>query len=172
MQKSTSAMWLGALSLLLGLMALFNPVKFTWTAEIMASWSLAFVGAGQLVSAFSNGVKSLRWGLAASGALTLWLGLYLMFRPVIGALTLTVIVAVFLLSQGIAKVALAFRFKKTPAFWMILLSAVVSLALAFMIFNNLPQSALTLLGVFLGVELIALGVNLLAMGKVLKTAQS
>lgn len=170
MKKSTGMMWLGALSLALGLLALFNPVKFTLTAEMIGAWSLCFVGAGQLVAAFSHKASSSRWGLGATGALTLWLGMYLLIRPVVGVLTLTVVVAVFLLTQGVAKALLAFRWKKTPAFWLILLSALVSIGLAFMIFNNLPQSALTLLGIFLGIELMAAGVHLIAVGKSLKQA--
>ena len=172
MKKSTSVQVLGAMSLVLGLMALFNPVKFTITAELIAAWSLIFVGASQIASAFAQGPWKARASVSALGLLTLLLGVYLLSRPVMGVLTMTMIVASFLLLQGVGKALLAFRFTKTSAFWTFLISALLSLVLALMIFNNFPESALTLLGVFLAIELIAVGINLLAVGQLIRRDHS
>ena len=165
MKKSTSKMAFGAISLILGLLTLFNPVTFTIAVEIMVAWSLVAVGASQLVSAFSLKPWKDRMAMAGLGVLTSMLGFFMVFRPVIGVLSLTVIIAIFLLLQGVGKAVMAFRFKKSPSFWALLLSAILTLALALMIFNNFPQSALSLMGVFLSIELMAVGIHLLALGR-------
>jgi uncharacterized membrane protein HdeD (DUF308 family) len=48
----------------------------------------------------------------------------------------------------------------------------MSLVLGLMIFNNFPESALTLLGVFLAMKLMAVGINLLAVGQLIRRDHS
>ncbi|PUE11083.1 hypothetical protein B9Z51_01795 [Limnohabitans sp. T6-5] len=167
MSNSNYLMWLGVISLVLGFLALFNPVASTIAAEMIVAWSLMIVGIGQLVSAFNQKDGENRLGLGLLGVLGFFLGLYLIYRPVMGALTLTMIVALFILVEGLVKVYLALRFKGTPYFGGILLSAIVSILLAILILSNYPESAMTILGILLAVQLISIGINLLALGKLL-----
>jgi uncharacterized membrane protein HdeD (DUF308 family) len=69
--------------------------------------------------------------------------------------------------EGLLKAYLAFRFKGTSYFWGILLSAALSILLAILIFSNYPESAMTILGILLAVELISIGINLLALSRLL-----
>jgi uncharacterized membrane protein HdeD (DUF308 family) len=167
MVNSNYLMWLGLVSLVLGFLALLNPVASTIAAEMIVAWSLMLVGIGQMVSAFNQKAADNRLSLGLLGALCFFLGMYLVYRPVVGALTLTVIVAVFILMEGLLKAYLAFRFKGTAYFWGILLSAVLSILLAILIFSNYPESAMTILGILLAVELISIGINLLALSRLL-----
>ncbi|WP_194945372.1 HdeD family acid-resistance protein [Limnohabitans sp. DM1] len=167
MVNSNYLMWLGVVSLVLGFLALLNPVASTIAAEMIVAWSLMLVGIGQMVSAFKQKAADNRWSLGLLGALCFFLGMYLVYRPVVGALTLTMIVAVFILVEGLLKAYLALRFKGTPYFWGILLSAVLSILLAILIFSNYPESAMTILGILLAVELISIGINLLALSRLL-----
>jgi uncharacterized membrane protein HdeD (DUF308 family) len=61
-----------------------------------------------LVEGFSGGVK---WGVVALGALSLILGLILIFNPLLGAAILPVVVGILTIIFGIIAIVLAFRMR-------------------------------------------------------------
>lgn len=162
MSNSTKYNLLGFLSVAFGIVAMFNPLQATATAEMIASIGFMVAGGFQLFAAFTDKSTKYRWILAIFGVISVFLGLYLIVRPVVGTIIFTMIIAGFLLVEGLSKIFLAFKAKETSSFWMILLSGILSVALGVMIFNNFPASAASVLGVLLAVELISNGFGLLA----------
>ncbi|WBU56412.1 HdeD family acid-resistance protein [Paracoccus sediminicola] len=158
-------MWIiiGLLSILAGVLALANPFAATLTAELLAGWSFLFIGLLQIIAAFQiRGTGGKLW-VVLLGAACIFLGIFLLRNPLAGVVSLTILAAISFLAGGIFKIFLAFDFRGTNAFWLVLLSGIVSVALALMIFGNFPASALTILGVLLAVELISTGVSMVAL---------
>ena len=62
----------------------------------------------------------------------------------------------------------AFKFSGTNTMWFMLLSGIVSLVLAWMIFSGFPGSATWLLGLLFGINLIFTGFFFLSMSSTLK----
>jgi uncharacterized membrane protein HdeD (DUF308 family) len=62
----------------------------------------------------------------------------------------------------------AFKFSGTGTMWLMLLSGVVSLVLAWMIFSGFPGSATWLLGLLFGINLIFTGFFFLSMSSTLR----
>lgn len=157
-------LWLviGAVLLVGGLVAIFNPFAATLTAQQIAAWLFLFGGIAQVVAT----IRSSDWGARIINLVLavayLWLGISLLGHPLAGILTLTVLVAIMFLVNGILKVLLSFTLRGTPNFWAVLLSGAISIALAIMVFANFPQSAAVLLGVLLAVELISTGAMMIA----------
>ena len=160
----------GILMVVGGIVALFNPFAASLTVEQIAGWFFLFAGLLQVVSLFqADGWGQRLWALILALAL-LWLGISLLFNPLAGVVTLTVMVAIMFLAIGIAKLWFSLALRGTAYFWPVLLSGALSVILAIMVFTNLPQSAAVLLGVMLAIELISSGATLIAYALYVRTA--
>lgn len=158
-------LWLvvGIVSILGGLFALFNPVQATVAAEQIAGWMFLFVGVMQIFSALrENGFGAKIWALIV-GAAGVFVGISLLANPLAGVLSLTVLVAILFLGLGIAKTFMAMPMRGTTFFWPVLISGLLSIVFALMIFGNFPSSAVVILGILLAIELISNGVALVAL---------
>jgi len=153
----------GVISLLGGLFALANPLAATLTAVVLAGWMFTFVGILTIVSAFSDQGWGARIMAILLGVLLLLLGINLLGHPLSGVISLTYLVAVFLLIAGVFRLMLALATQISQLRWAMILSGVLSIILGIMIFSNFPQSAVVVLGVFLAIELISNGVSLIVL---------
>ncbi|MGJ8544173.1 MAG: HdeD family acid-resistance protein [Sulfitobacter sp.] len=167
-------LWLiaGALSLLGGVMALTNPLAASLTAEQLAGWAFIFTGMLSAFSAFGDQGWGARLFSLLLGLVILLIGVNLVAHPLRGLLSLTYAVALFMLVAGMFRLLLAFRPEFAPLRWVMLLSGAVSLGLAAMILGNFPQSAVVVLGLYLGIELISNGISLIAIALTRKTSES
>jgi uncharacterized membrane protein HdeD (DUF308 family) len=102
----------GILSLIAGLAILSNPL---WSTTVASTWLVILVGfltmfqgAAGLVVAFQGG----GWGMGALSVLGILLGLFLVINPLIGAATLTLILAIFMLIGGVGAIIQAFRMRR------------------------------------------------------------
>ena len=156
--------WLiiGVVLLIGGIVALLNPFAATITAQQLTAWIFLFGGIAQLVAVFHvTGWGARIWTFLLAAAFV-WLGISLLNHPLAGIVALTIVAAIMFLVTGLAKVIFAFSCRGTGYFWPVLLSGLVSVALAVLVFLNFPQSAAVLLGVLLAVELISSGVTLIS----------
>ncbi|MCO5084051.1 MAG: DUF308 domain-containing protein [Rhizobiaceae bacterium] len=160
----TSWVWLavlGAISLIGGILALFNPFAATLAAVLLAGWTFLLFGVVQLIQAFRiTGWSGFLWSLLL-GLLTVAVGISLLFNPVAGALSLTMLVAVLFLVLGVVKIMYGFSLRPISGWGFAVLSGVISLLLGFMIIADYPWSATTILGILLAVELLSNGIFLL-----------
>jgi uncharacterized membrane protein HdeD (DUF308 family) len=154
-------LWLmiaGVIALLGGILALLNPLAATITATMLAGWVLVVAGVIEVIGVFSaTGWAARLWSLLL-GILTVILGLYIRANPIVSTLALTWLAGILFLATGIAKVILSFSLRGTGAFWIVLLSGVVSVVLGAMVLSNFPYSAASILGILLAVELISTGI--------------
>lgn len=153
--------WMAAfavISLIGGVLALLNPLAATLTATLMAGWAFTFLGALQVIQSFQiKGWGGFIWALLF-GLLTLAVGLSLIFDPLAGMISLTILVAVLFLVTGIVKIMLSFSLRPLTGWGWVLLSGIVSLVLGIMILADILSAATQVLGILLGIELISNGV--------------
>ncbi|RGP37525.1 HdeD family acid-resistance protein [Pseudotabrizicola alkalilacus] len=154
----------GAICLLGGLLALFNPLAASLTAEQIAGWLFLFAGVVQAFAAFREGWSARAWLTGLLGALGILVGVSLLARPLEGIIALTWLVAIFFLVSGAAKVMLSWPLRKMPYFWLLLGSGTLSVILGIMILAGLPATAGIVLGTMLAIDLISSGVALIALG--------
>ncbi len=154
----------GVISLIGGFLCFANPLAATITADYLAGFFFLVLGIAQIVQAFSiRGWGGFLWTVAV-GLLTLLVGGVLIANPVQGAATLTLLVGVLLFLLGGAKIAYSISLRPASGWVWVLLSGVLSVVLGILIFSNFPWAAVTVLGLFLGVELTFNGVMLLMTG--------
>lgn len=161
-------LWLvvGIISILGGIFALFNPLSATFVAEQLAGWLFLFIGVLQLFMLFRAPTNTGKVFAAVGGVIGLLLGFELLQEPLQGILTLTMVVAILFMVTGIVRTVVAFGLRGTAAFVPVLISGLISIALALMIFSGYPQSATYILGVLLAVELISNGFSLIMYSRI------
>jgi uncharacterized membrane protein HdeD (DUF308 family) len=148
---------LGILMVLLGLFAIAAPVVATIAVQIMLGWLLVIGGIAQGVHAFM--VKGWAGFLLAllSAILYLVVGILLLINPVAGAVALTIIFAAFLVVEGIFKIVMALRVRDHRGWGWLLASGIVSLILGALIWAQWPSSALWVIGLLVGIQLVFTG---------------
>ena len=162
-----SLVWpaIGILMIIFGIIALLNPFSASIAVELMIGWMFLIAAVVQLVAIF----RVETWGERIWGILLVivnaFVGITLLGNPLAGIMALTFVIGLLFASSGIVKVIMSFGVKGTPLFWPVLLSGIISIALAFMVLTNFPASAVSLLGVLLAVELISSGVAMMFLGR-------
>jgi uncharacterized membrane protein HdeD (DUF308 family) len=171
MGKSLLWVVIGLVSIAGGILALANPFVASMAATTIAAWVFIFVGILEIVAAFGAEGALAKVGNVLLGALAVFLGISILQHPLAGMVALTTLVGILILAAGIFKMVIAFSLEDRRFFWLILLSGLISVVLAVMIFGNFPQSAAVILGLLLGIDLISNGVSLIAMGFALNKAR-
>jgi uncharacterized membrane protein HdeD (DUF308 family) len=87
-------------------------------------------------------------------------GVLLLRHPGEGLLTLTLLLIVFFIVEGISKVIFSLTVRPFPNWGWVLASGIVGILLALYLWANLPITAVWLFGVLLGIQLIREGAAL------------
>jgi uncharacterized membrane protein HdeD (DUF308 family) len=155
----------GLILLVLGVVAIVVPPLATVAVEIFVGWIVLVSGIVGLVATLrTRGAPGFGWSLL-SAVIAIVAGVVLLAWPLSGALSLTVILTVFLAAEGIASImyALDHRRDLTPRWSLMLVSGLVDLVLAGIIFAGLPGTAAWAIGLLLGINLVFGGIALIGM---------
>lgn len=147
----------GVVSLLLGLFAFAQPLVATLAAVAVIGAFFVAAGIMAIVAGASGRGYEGRGYTIAFGVLSLVVGVVMLTSPASGALSLTMLVAVWLAARGVLELVLGFRFRRHRG-WMLALGA-INLLLALYVLATLPWSALTLPGFVLGVSFLMAGIT-------------
>jgi uncharacterized membrane protein HdeD (DUF308 family) len=155
----------GAGLLILGLIAVAVPPLTTLAETILFGWLFMVSGVIGLFTTFwMRGVPGFRWSLA-SAVLAILAAIWLLARPIAGPLTLTAVLILFFLIEGISSVMFAIDHRRelSGQWEFMLLSGLVDLVLCVMIATGLPSTAVWALGLLVGINMVFGGVALIAM---------
>lgn len=163
-KNSTWFLLYGVVMILLGIFAIAAPGVATLALELTIGWMLLLGGAFGIFATFSGGREAPGfWWNLLTAIVYILAGLALLTRPAAGVITLTIILSAYLLAGGIFRIMLALGYRKDiPNAWAwMLISAVVDIALALMIIGGMPGTAVWVLGLMVGINLLMLGVALM-----------
>jgi uncharacterized membrane protein HdeD (DUF308 family) len=158
----------GVLALVLGAIAIVVPAVASVGTAIFVGWILMIASAFQAVDAWAvdhGGRRALRLVLAA---LTFAAGFYLVVAPLDGAFTLTVVLVIWFMATGSARIVVGLAERGLPGWWMTVLGGAITLALGILIAAHLPSSADWAVGLIVGVDLLFSGAILVALARSLK----
>lgn len=154
----------GVLLALLGILAIAMPYIATLATSIFIGWLLVASSVLGLYAVYSAGkdAPGFWWNLITA-ILYLAAGIMLLGNPVTGALSLTIVLAAYLLAGGVTKIVLGFQHKKDiPNAWFwILFSGLVDIVLAFLIIQGLPGTAFWAIGLLVGINLVMMGIAII-----------
>ena len=170
MATSLSAHWRlflgeGIVLFILGLAAVLIPPVATLAVAILIGWILLASGVVGLISTFRmRDAPGFGWSLL-SAVVAIVAGVLLLARPLSGALSLTVVLTVFLIFEGVASIMMALNHRHGfSARWtLLLISGIVDLILAGIIIMGLPGTAAWAIGLLVGINMVFGGSTLIAM---------
>jgi uncharacterized membrane protein HdeD (DUF308 family) len=151
--------WSIALSIFLivaGLIAILLPPLMGLGVTLYIGWLLIFSAIAHFAFAWkSHSAGAVMWEVLV-GLVYLFAGGYLILHPLAGLLSLTLLLAIYLLVEGIFEIILAFKLTRNGRFWMIL-EGVVTIVLAVMIWRTWPFSTIWAIGTLVGISMIFSG---------------
>jgi len=154
---SRAGMAFGVLVLLIGIAAIALPL--VGGLAITATVAAVLVIAGVCQTLFAFGAPSLGRGLVAFlfGAITAVAGIFIFANPVFGLTTLTIAVIAYFIVDGVYHLIAFVRLRGMDGRGWFLFGAIVSLALAAMLWADFPSSAEWAIGLLVGIRLIMTG---------------
>jgi uncharacterized membrane protein HdeD (DUF308 family) len=154
---------LGIALLLGGVVAIAFPFLSTIAAKRVLGWIFLFSGVVTVVHAFSAGNwRGFLWNLLIGILYTVG-GAYLLLSPIVGVVTLTMLVAAVFLADGVLEIIMAFRLRPHHSWGWVLASGVAALVAGFLIWSQLPSSATWVIGVLVGIKMIMAGWSFIAL---------
>ena len=150
----------GILSVLIGIAAFAWPFAATYAATLIVGAFLIAAGGVSIVSGIVAHDHHGRGYAIGFGILSLIIGLVMAFDPLSGAISLTVLVAIWLGVRGVMELLVGVRMRRARGLMIVL--GIVNILLALYVVATLPWSALTLLGFILGVSFLFGGVTAIA----------
>lgn len=164
--KTHSKMFMfeGVVLILFGLMAIALPVVSTLTIGLIVGAALLVGGVVQVVSSFKHSRESGFWLSLVVGALAAIVGLLFLFDPSSGALSLTLLLIALFLAEGVTKIVAAIQMRDVLPNWgWTLVSGLVSVVLAGILWSGFPITAAWVLGLLVGINMVFFGVTLIVM---------
>lgn len=163
--------WLGILMVVLGIAAIVWPAISTLVATLFIGWMMLLSGVVVLMGSFTINGTGPFFGAFLLALLSIAAGVFLLFNPQEGAVALTLVVAVVFLFQGAFEMVLAVEMRPFSSWVWMLISAIVSIAVALLIAAAWPTISLVLLGILFGVNFITTGVGYISIAHVLKPSR-
>ncbi|HEY6070680.1 MAG TPA: DUF308 domain-containing protein, partial [Chthoniobacterales bacterium] len=145
--------------LICGILAIALPWASGIGVVIVVAWLLLLAGVSHLFLAFhTRGVGGVLWQILLAliyGAA----GMFMLMKPLAGLVTLTLVLAIFLLMEAVFETALYFQVRdRVNAGW-ILFDAIVTLILAILVWSQWPSSSIWFIGTLVGISLIFSGIS-------------
>jgi uncharacterized membrane protein HdeD (DUF308 family) len=160
MQKSWKVLLAGGIIMMItGVLALAAPGVATLAVDLYVGW-LMIIGGIAGIAALASGKRltAFPWALFTA-ILSIIVGGLLVWKPMEGALSLTIVVAAFFVVEGVYQSAASIAYKDLlgSTWGWLLVSGLADLALAVLIGVGWPSSAGWALGVLVGVSLLTSG---------------
>jgi uncharacterized membrane protein HdeD (DUF308 family) len=149
----------GVIMIILGALAVIWPQVSTVAIDIYIGWMFLLSGIVGLATMFlAPNASAFLWSLLTA-ALSLAVGVLLLWHPVEGTVSLTLALIAFFVAEGIFQIAAAVRYRDAfPDSWgWMLMSGIADLILAWLMISGWPGTAIWALGLIAGINLITSG---------------
>lgn len=162
----------GILLVVLGLMAILLPLVASLAITIVLGCMFLVSGAVQFILTFSaRHLPGFSWSLF-SAVLAAGAGIVLLLWPIQGIVSLTIVVGVYFVMEGVATVMYALDHRKqlSQRWGFLVVAGVVDVLIAALIIIGLPGSAAWAIGLLVGINLVFGGAALIGMALAARSA--
>jgi uncharacterized membrane protein HdeD (DUF308 family) len=155
----------GIMLIILGAAAIILPQVATLAFTLVIGWLFLISGGIGLVTTFWMRSAPGFWWALLSAVIGIAAGIVLIRWPINGTVSLTLLLIVFFVVEGVATLMYAFehRAQLTGRWVWMLMSGVVDLILAGIVFAGLPETATWALGLLVGINMLFGGVAMIGM---------
>ncbi len=149
---------LGIVLIVAGLIVLGNIATATVVGTMLIGIVAIAGGVFEVIHAFwTKGWGGFIWQIIL-GVLYVIAGIYLVTRPVGGALALTWVIAIVFLALGVVRLIAGFQFRSAGG-WLLVLSGIFGIVAGIIILSGWPESSMWVIGLLLGIDLVFAGVG-------------
>ncbi|HUX72621.1 MAG TPA: DUF308 domain-containing protein [Steroidobacteraceae bacterium] len=153
----------GILMSILGMAAVALPNLASIGVTLLVGWLFIAGGFVRATMTFRKHLMPGRTWSVISSVIAVAVGALLIARPLQGVRSLTLLMAVLFLVEGIAAVFVALEFRRFLRSWVwTLASGLINLLLAFLIWSGWPNTATWVVGLYVGINMMFIGVALIA----------
>jgi uncharacterized membrane protein HdeD (DUF308 family) len=164
-----SILW-GVVLIILGALAVGSPFLAAAVVTTFLAWLIIFAGVAHLADAFrTHETGSLICRLLVGVAYIIF-GIYLVAHPALRVASLTLLLAVLFIMEGIFDIAMYFRVRTVQRSGWILMDGIVTLFLGLMIYAQWPSSSVWAIGTLVGVSMIISGITRVMMSLAVRGA--
>lgn len=149
----------GVVMIILGILTVCAPVVATLVIDVYIGCLLLISGiVGLIAMFFANDAPAFVWSLITA-ALSVLVGILLIWKPAAGALSLTFVLTAFFIAEGVFQtvISIAYRDLMRGTWGWMLASGIADLVLAAIIIAGWPMTAVWTLGLLVGINLIMSG---------------
>jgi uncharacterized membrane protein HdeD (DUF308 family) len=162
MRQTVKRYWLwylieGVLLVVAGILAVIYPVISSVSVVVLLGWLLIVSGVLQGISLIGAGQVPHFWLQLISVILAVLVGVLFLRDPAQELLTITLLLIIFFMIEGISKIVFSLTIRPFPNWGGVLASGLVGILLAAVLWSSLPVTALWLIGLLIGIELISVG---------------
>lgn len=150
----------GVLLIVAGILAIVFSAISSYAVVTVLGWLLITSGIVQGISLIGAAKVPHFWLQLVSVVLAILVGLLILRDPTQALLTISLLLIVYFMIEGISKVVFALTIRPFPNWGWLLASGGMGILLSLVLWANLPVTALWLIGLLVGIELISVGAAL------------
>ena len=163
-------MFFGVLEIIAGALAIMSPAIAGLTFAVVVGIALVIGGVARLfggfmADSFGSGALMSIWGLILAGT-----GFYFVIHPGLGLAALTMVLAVGLFVDGLARIVISLKMKPVSGWGWMLIGAILSIVFAIMIWRQFPLSGAWAVGTLVGISLLSNGFTTVSVARAAKKA--
>ena len=162
--SSRTGIVLGIATIILGALAMLMPMVSGLAATALVAVFLIAGGIARTIFAFKAGSFGKGVLVLLFGGLSIVCGVVMLFRPILGLASLTMVLAAYFAVDGIFEIVAGFKVRRSKGWFWLIIGGVASLVLAYLIWRELPVSGAWAVGILVGVRLIFAGWSMIALG--------
>ncbi len=163
-KNSGLLVFLGIMTVIFGVIAIGSPLITGVAVAVFVGFLLLASGVARIVHA----LKSKQWGTGfwgtAIGVLGVAAGLMMIFRPLVGLVTMTMLIAIYFLIDGISEIIAAFKIKPDQGWGWVLFNGIIAVVLGLMIWRQWPVSGAWAIGLLVGIHILMTGWSMIILG--------
>lgn len=149
-------MTIGCLALIAGVVAILYSALAALVSVLVLAWLLIVAGVLEAAYAIRHRDRGHMAIYLLEALVAIVIGALLLQSPARGAIVLTLLLATYFLIAGIFRIVAALTLRLPYWLWT-LASGVISLALGIIVWGGWPVTALWVLGLFIGINLLFAG---------------
>jgi uncharacterized membrane protein HdeD (DUF308 family) len=155
---------MGLASIVLGVLAIVLPYAATLFTTVVIGWLIVLAGVSEGYHALANrGWAGAGWELL-SAAVQVIAGLVLVLFPLVGKIALVVVVAAYFFSEGALKLIRASQHRGLRGSGWLVFDGLLAMVLGIIIIGSGLGTAIRLLGLLVGIHLLAGGTSMVLIG--------
>ena len=153
----------GIINMTAGFFALVAPITATSFILHFVSAVLLFAGGASMTGLCfaEDGMKTQSFILGITKAI---LGLVLWFYPLESLMTITIIIAIVFMLNGVFLCSVALKSRESPTWGWLFVNGLSAIILSTIVMSAFPTSSLYTLGILVGVNLVTIGMARIAIG--------